>query len=56
MIPVMAPPPHFGEVTGGRTPLTGRALAVGTADRRAGQSAVKDALTELARFYRLELD
>jgi hypothetical protein len=35
---------------------TGRALPLGADDRRAGQEAVKRALTELARFYRLELD
>ena len=33
----------------------GRALAVGAADRRAGQAAIKDALSALARFYKLEL-
>jgi Sulfatase len=35
---------------------TGRALAVGVAERQAGQSAIKEALTRLASFYRLELD
>jgi hypothetical protein len=35
---------------------TGRALAVDDADRQAGQAAIREALTELARFYKLDLD
>lgn len=35
---------------------TGRALSVTADDRRTGQAAVKAALTDLARFYKLELD
>jgi hypothetical protein len=34
----------------------GRALGVSPADRRAGQTAIKDALSALARFYKLELE
>jgi len=29
---------------------------VGAAERQAGQAAIKEALTRLASFYRLELD
>ena len=35
---------------------TGRALPVNDAERRAGQAAIKDALADLARFYKLDLD
>jgi arylsulfatase A-like enzyme len=35
---------------------TGRALPIGTGERRAGQAAITNALTELARFYKLNLD
>ena len=68
--PATVPGALHADPANGSTPITmgrlgrrrhdprhsGRALTVGTADRRVGQSALKDALTELARFYRLELD